>query len=329
MNIEVRLKQKSHVRDKNGFYYGIQDLIFRNVLLYIDILVTKEYLAYLLNININDIKDIKIENPTLEVFSKREKSKNLDILLLINRNIYVNIEMNSSYYTTLHARNLSYIAGVYSQKWLTRGKEYKDDDVKSFYHIDLTCGLPKVLKDGICKSMYIQNDKSIKYIQKFVIFEFDMDSIMELWYNQNMEGIRNNYLLIALRLDKNDLKKLSNHQALNKHQKYIVRKIRRMVMKMNDEEFWSRMPSYEEKKEEEAYLIMLDRKKEAHDAGLAEGRAKGRAEGRAQGFKEGKKQSNIENIERMARNNLEPSLIAKYLGLPISKVKKVLSNTVL
>ena len=64
-----------------------------------------------------------------------------------------------------------------------------------------------------------------------------------------------------------------------------------------------------------------DLKKDARKEGIAEGKKEGLVEGEARG--EAKKLN--ENIKTMYKNGADETMIAKFLGLDISFVKKVLA----
>ena len=50
--------------------------------------------------------------------------------------------------------------------------------------------------------------------------------------------------------------------------------------------------------------------------------------GRAEGIEEGLEQANISAVQNMAKDNMKPDLIAKYVNLPVNKVQKILSNII-
>ena len=75
--------------------------------------------------------------------------------------------------------------------------------------------------------------------------------------------------------------------------------------------------------EEEELILNTER-----DIAMRKGMEAGIEKGRAEGIEEGLEQANIIAVQNMARDNIKPDLIAKYVNLPVNKVQKILSNII-
>ena len=125
------------------------------------------------------IKIIKIIKPEIIKPNIYVKNKTLDVLIEIDDEI-VNVEVNSGYYTGLHERNATYIFSKYSEE-IKIGSKY--DKMPKFYQINFTRGLNKEYKAlGIYKLTDIKT--KINYIDNLTIFEYNMDKIHDVCYNE-------------------------------------------------------------------------------------------------------------------------------------------------
>ena len=75
--------------------------------------------------------------------------------------------------------------------------------------------------------------------------------------------------------------------------------------------------------EEEELILNTER-----DIAMRKGMEKGRTEGIEEGHAKGVEEANISAVQNMARDNMKPDLIAKYVNLPVNKVQKILSNII-
>ena len=319
-----RKKYRGNLHDKNDFYFGIEDMIFKMLLAYSSDDITKSYIAYFLNKRVNDINSFRIESPLLDVLSIYDRKKNLDLKILVNDRIHLNIEMNSSYYRGLHQRNFGYASAIYAST-IPKGKKYEKEDV--FYHIDVSCNLPKDYKKGqrVNKVMYVQNEEFSKYLHNFIIRIIDMDTIKKLWYQKDAIGIKKHYLMMALMLGREELDELSSQEVLNDDEKRIVKKIGEEIIKMNEQDSFANYISAEKDAEMVMNTIVYNETEKAQKRGFKQGRKKGLLEG----IEHGREQSRIETIERMAKEKFTPDVIARCLGVSVSKVEKIMSNIVM
>lgn len=178
--------------------------------------ILKTILELILKIKIEEIEYLNIE--TVEE-SIKIKGKRLDLRILTdNKNI--NIEVNSCYKTYMHVRNMAYMCNLYERHILT-GKIYNNKT--EFIQINLTYGIPK--KDTkIIRRYEMSDDDGKLFVNNFVIYEINMEKIMNFWYDNKKEEIEKFKYLIMLDLGEENLKKLSKtDKVVEKYMERLVR----------------------------------------------------------------------------------------------------------
>ena len=143
---------------------------------------------------------IKVE---LGVTNVSEKSKRLDaIFKLKGKKIIVELNTEGS---AISKRNFGYFTKFYGTS-IERGKSYKNDYV--YILINLSYNIHD--KNNYCRTYYIQDSEGKKYVNNFIVKEFNMDKITDECYGQikNAREIQYKYLAM-LNLNKSALLKLS------------------------------------------------------------------------------------------------------------------------
>ena len=126
------MKEKYHYLSATGklHYNMTNDYMFRMVLQR-DKQTLINLISSVLNIPLDDIKDVSIEN-TVEPGQKiDDKEYQMDILVLLNDSTYLNIEMQVLNYNNWPMRSLSYLCRRFDNA--ARGQDY--NLVKPVYHI--------------------------------------------------------------------------------------------------------------------------------------------------------------------------------------------------
>ena len=157
-----------------------------------------------------EIKDIKYLNLEKNVDNIKIKRKHFD--LLINTNIgSIQVEVNSGIKPYTSARNTAYICDTYSHEVL-KGEEYSND--KLVVQINFTYGLGEKEKD---LRIYKLRDEELKeYVSNLLIYEFNMDYYMKVWYSKDKEKIEEYKYIIMQNLELADLEKLSKDDRMVK-----------------------------------------------------------------------------------------------------------------
>ena len=135
-----------------------------------------------------------------------------------------------------------------------------------------------------------------KYIDNFEMIEFNMDKIMNYWYNSDRKKVNEYKHLIMLDLDKNNLDKISIGDD-------FVKEYEKQVTALNNQETFQSFMSYEE----DQRLIQNTEKKIAYEDGLEQDIS----------------QEKVEIAKNMLKDTNDYQLISKYTGLSIENIKKL------
>ena len=182
-----------------------------------------------------------------------ERTKNVDVLVKADDE-YIHIELNSQDKDYLHTRNFIFFSSIYNKK--TKKRDAYDLKTK-FIHLDFTYRLDDN-KDY--RKYYIQDEENKRYLDTIEIIEFNMDKIMEYWYNESTEKIEEYKHLIMLDLEKESLEKLSERDD-------FVKEYEERLNKLNEDETFQSAMTYEEDQK----LILNTEKNQAYDNGKEEG----------------------------------------------------------
>ena len=135
-----------------------------------------------------------------------------------------------------------------------------------------------------------------KYIDNFEMIEFNMDKIMNYWYNSDRKKVNEYKHLIMLDLDQDNLDKISIGDD-------FVKEYEKQVTALNNQETFQSFMSYEE----DQRLIQNTEKKIAYEDGLEQGIS----------------QEKIEIAKNMLKENIDISIISRTTGLDINTLKKL------
>ena len=291
------LPRKGGKRLTEKFYTAKYDRVFKTIFCNEkDLSLLKEFLKRVLQIDLNDVHLLRNE---IAIEHVMEKVKTVDVFLKCDE-IYIHIELNTSYSKALHSRNFSYFTSLYNRN-IERGKRI--DPHIPFIHLDFTYGLGKNI--SIKNEYYVMDRKQNCYIKNFKIIEYNMDKIMEFWYSKNEKEIEKYKHLIILDLKREDLKKIMKGDL-------FMEAVGKSVLELNDEERFRSWMS----KEEDMIVMANTEKALAYE----EGEAKGIVQGIKQGVKSGIKQGKFEGIAQ------EKKEIAKKMfqkGINISFISEV------
>ena len=270
------------------FYTAKYDRVFKTIFCNEDnTVLLKGLLSRILKKNIEIIEFLRSELP---VSSTVDKAKTVDLLVKAD-NEYLHIELNCNYAEYLHTRNFIYFNNIYSRK-VIRGEEY--DYSTKFLHIDFTYGLRKNIND--INYYYVMDENKNKYIDNFEMIEFNMDKIMNYWYNSDRKKVNEYKHLIMLDLDQDNLDKISIGDD-------FVKEYEKQVTALNNQETFQSFMSYEE----DQRLIQNTEKKIAYEDGLEQGIS----------------QEKIEIAKNMLKKNIDISIISRTTGLDINTLKKL------
>lgn len=142
---------------------------------------------------------------------------------------------------------------------------------------------------------YIQSDKEVRYLENIEINEYNMDKIMEYWYNKNMQKVNEYKHLIILDLETKGLKQLSKRDD-------FVDNFEKKLMNLNDQETFQSAMTYEEDQK----LILNTEKKIA--------------------FEDSMSQEKVEIAKSMLKDGVTIANISKYTGLTEEEINNLKEN---
>ena len=286
------------IKENKKFYTARYDRVFKTILCDEDNpYLLQEFLSRLLKKKIEIVEFLRNELPVNNVL---EKVKTVDVLVKADGE-YIHIEVNIGVPKYLHIRNFIYFSSLYSKK-IQRGKKY-DSDTK-FVHLDFTYGMDKNKEDYIV--YYVKSDNGEKYVDNIKIIEYNMDKIMDYWYNDDKKKVREYKHLIMLDLKTEDLEKMSKGDD-------FVEEVNKKLTELNEQETFQSAMTYEKDQ-----LLILNTEKHIS---FEEGKDEGKKEGKQEGKLEGKQESKIEIAKNLLTLKVAISDISKATGLTEEEIK--------
>ncbi len=234
------------------------------------------------------VKILKLLPPEKNKNNIHEKGKTLDILIESLGEI-INIELNSSYYSSLHRRNAAYIFKNYSED-LNQGENYIT--MNNHMQINLTNDMPEDYPI-VCKYKLIDKENNRELIDNLAIYEFHLKKIKKICYN---EGNQEYKILDALSCNEEELNNISKNDKL-------LEKFKGEVIRMNkDKKFANFMDQEEEAKKLRNTLM---------------------AEATMEGVEQGEKNSKIEIALNMKKDKVDIDTIIKYTNLSKEEIENL------
>lgn len=228
--------------------------------------------------------------------SIEEKDKTLDVLVLSNGE-KINIELNIGTYEGLYNRNACYIFSKYVGS-VKPGGSYKEMD--NFIQINLTSGLLKS-KPVVSKYELIDIKSKERFIKNLEIYEYNLDRIKELCYNEGKEEYK---ILASLMCDKDELHEICKGDK-------VLEKLESEVVRMNEDD------------QIRENLLAIENAKRVHTTLMQNAKEEGLVEGHASGLAEGIKQEKIEIAKNMLAENTDIDFIHKVTGLTKEKIESL------
>ena len=288
----------------------LNDVIFK------DALSTKSgsiFLMTLINMIVgSNIKSITLLNPTVNNKNKHIKSKTMD-MYASSENYRIMIEANNKMDKSIVIRNTVYLMSTYCNQF--RHSEEYDDKVK-FIQINLS--KYNKSKNKIDYYQMSNQDNEILRINNMIIYEYNISKCKKEWYNLSDEEKRKNKLLNYLAMfdaNMNEIEYIAGEDE-------VLKEVKDMIMKMNDDPDYVEAITPEEDYERELNLM----KKKAEQKGMRKGKLKGIREGKLEGKLEGELLGKIEGIEEGKRiNKLQNAKALVKAGVDIDVICNALN----
>lgn len=233
----------------------------------------------------SDLEDLVILSSEIAKSNVYIKGKTVDVLAETKKEI-LNIELNNSYYPSLHNRNASYIFSKYAEE-VKVSETY--NKMKTFIQINLTKGLSK---DYSSLEVYtLKSEKSNrKYIDNLIILEFSIDKIKNEWYN----GSNEYNFVAALDLEGEELDKICEG---DKYMELFEKEVKRL----NQDQKFTEFMSAKDEEEKLKKTLIEDAKNDGEKIGLQKGK--------------------IEIVKNMLKNKMDLEMISKITGFSISEIE--------
>ena len=181
----------------------------------------------LLTIMIKQSTDLIFKNIT---YANTERNVNIYIkrkyldLNLDSNNAIINIEVNGSNKNYIKPRNTSYMCDNYSNHTLVNN-EYTED--KQIIQLNYTYGMRSKVPIKKYKILNTDRNDNKPFVKNFIIYEINMEYMMNFWYNRNKQEVNKNFkniikykYFIMLNLKLDELKELIN---ITNHDERIVK----------------------------------------------------------------------------------------------------------
>ena len=170
----------------------------------------------------------------------------------------------------------------------------------NFIQINLTSGLLKS-KPVVSKYELIDIKSKERFIKNLEIYEYNLDRIKELCYN---EGKKEYKILASLMCDKDELHEICKGDK-------VLEKLESEVVRMNEDD------------QIRENLLAIENAKRVHTTLMQNAKEEGLVEGHASGLAEGIKQEKIEIAKNMLAENTDIDFIHKVTGLTKEKIESL------
>ena len=325
--VENKMINKKYLREVDRDFEMIPltfDVMFKGVFeKNSDIL--KRFLISVLKLGLDvDSTKIEILNNELVKENFREYQKRVDILVVLNGNIYVDIEINRSNFNRVKLRNSMYCDKLYSMLLDMGDKTTRLNDIY-LYQLNLNTKDKTISygEDVIVSFSLVTKDIFIK--NKFIVLKY-LEFYRNLYYT-NRDNLKDDERWLAAMTASSftELNEMLQGVLDSKYRNRLVGEVIRMSKWEFNLHEWQR-DRMDELVKDETERIYREEKEQAIKDGKAEGREEGLAEGREEGLAEGKEEGIILVIKNMLRNNVDLEFISKVTNKSVDEIK-VISNS--
>ena len=144
--------------------------------------ILKEFLKVTIPININDDDSINLLDSEIPTSSKDEYQRTVDILVVINNNIYIDIEMNMTKFEYVSEHNFSY-GDIILVRVIEKGENINNLKYKYIYQLNLNKSpYEDILEDDIV--LYGLKTHKIYNSNKHTLTK-SLELYKNLYYNEN------------------------------------------------------------------------------------------------------------------------------------------------
>ena len=287
--------------------------------------VRRHFISDVLEIPLEEIREVRLENTFLSRRGRREKEGILDVRLLLNSDRRINIELQIREVPAWDKRSLFYLSKMYSEG------AHAGEDYGRLQKCIVICvlGFKWDAKPGYHKVYYLRDQEGQLYSDQFEIH------VIEL--NKELTGDRLDDWISLFRVESmEELKMIRNtNPGIVEAVREVVemnlgRRLRALYeehMRIKRDRLYLRniaiAEGLAEGLEEGRAKGLAEGLEEGRVKGLAEGLEEGRAEGHAQGLAEGRAQGTIDSVRKMLTKGYACEEISDVLEIGIEEVKRI------
>ena len=261
--------------------------------------ILKQILNASLPITISKEDKISLLDSEMPIINKKEHEQIVDIFVVINKNIYVDIEMNRSKFENVFERNDKYKNRI-SNIIFEKGESLKELKTKHVYQLNLNASpQEEILEDTIVR--YGLKTKKIYSSNESVIMK-SLERYRDLYYN----GVKDEEVIWLTMLTSRNFSELYEFGKEILDEKELE-KLMEASINMSKDGFVIHAWQKEKMDALVKYNEIEDAKKE------------GKAEGKAEGIMENK----IEITKNLLKENIDIETISKATGLTEEEIKNL------
>ena len=273
--------------------------------------ILKDFLKDVIPLDIDKECNIRLMDGELPKENMKEKGKIIDIYVVLDRKIYVDIEMNKSKFETVLQRNIKYKDKL-SSMLPESNEDYKALTSKKLYQLNLNAyPYEKILDDIIVlyglKTHHIYSSDECMVVKS-------LERYRDLYYNKGNKEKDVIWLTILTSRTFTELYELSR-QILSKEK---VKKLMEAAISMSKDGFILHEWQKDKFDALVKYNEIEDAKKEGKSLGIEEGRVLGKAEGT--------KEKTIEIARNMLKKKMGIKDISEITGLTEEEIKSLIKN---
>lgn len=259
----------------------------------------KHILNATLPIEISKEDKINLLDSEMPIINKKEHEQIVDIFVVINKNIFIDIEMNRSKFESVLERNIRYM-NIISNRIFEKGESIKDLKDKYIFQINLNANPYEDVLDDIIvlyglltKKIYSSNERTIvKGLERY----------RDLYYNESVKSKEVIWYTVLTARTFSELYEL----ALKVLEEDKVQRLMEAVINMSNDDF-----------------ILHEWQKDKMDALVKYNEIEA---AKSDGIKEGIQSRNIQIVKKMLTRKMNIEDISEITGLTKEEIQK-LENT--
>ena len=159
------------------------------------------------------------------------------------------------------------------------------------------------------------DDEEYKYVENLKIIEYNMDRIMNFWYDEDEKNIIENLHLIILDLDIESLNKLLKDYNLSERDELFVRMFKKKIEDLNDDDYLVSSIT----RDEDLMRRINSEKFMSFDEGLEIGIEQGIEQGIEKGIEHGV----VETAKNLKKLGASLDKISEATGLSIDELNNI------